>query len=100
MDELSMFSMHATVRWRPPKYTLSLSHGENMGSSPLGSANKINSLSGRPFLGVPSVSRRPLHRAQVHALLRAVDIANKPSKAAIIYGSLSGVGPLAICFVV
>jgi hypothetical protein len=34
------------------------SHGENMGSSPLGSANEINNLFGQSLISVPKVSPR------------------------------------------
>ena len=38
--------------------SIMLSHGENRGSSPLGSANDINDLHFEKIVSVPSVSRR------------------------------------------
>jgi hypothetical protein len=43
----------------PPSFAgvwVAPSHGENRGSSPLGSANKINDLLGRDLISVPKVS--------------------------------------------
>jgi hypothetical protein len=44
MHDSSMLSTHDTVRMRSSKCALSPSHGENRGSSPLGSASGINNL--------------------------------------------------------
>ena len=99
MDDSSTISMHDTVRGRSPKYTLSLSHGENRGSSPLGSANKINSLSGRPFwvsrlcLADPSIERKSAH-CFGQSTLRT----SQARQLSFAVPELRSWAPLAICF--
>jgi len=56
--------MPADVAFRP-------SHGENRGSSPLGSANKTNNLAFQACVSVPEVSRTAAIPADRHAHRRA-----------------------------
>ena len=59
MPNKSMIAAFADVRWCSPMGILSLSHGENRGSSPLGSANDFNVLS---MITMAVSNKRPIYR--------------------------------------